>query len=446
MSRFLILVSLVIALCFLSALSFTARISGEPLQVEKSGKEVVRIFVYDPVRGFLNWPQPWFRSAVRSQCSTACHLIDDRKHIKEADVVLFHAPTHGKGGPIPDRKVFGSNVVYAFLSMEQPKYAKILANPGYLTKNFDLMITYSRRTQYPGTIIPNMPITYWPLNVVAPEYILQPRKPSSEKTGYDTGVTIAAFVSNCKAAGAEVRAKYLRDLMELIPVHSYGGCLKNRDEPPMPDDPAWPSIAQKRSRKIRVLSNYKFYFAFENSQVEDYVSEKIFESLLAGTVPIYRGASGIAKFMPDGGSFIDANNMSPKEVADLVKSLNNDEDKYESYFAFKKKPLTEEFQQIALNSYTHPNVACRLCEYAQILRSGDKAKNGIYGDMSFGTSNLTNPHLRFIRHDWSERFASAQPQVKNGKKGKPQSNDTYQIAHESEVQEVQKRPYLHAWD
>nr|ADD95737.1 hypothetical protein [uncultured organism MedDCM-OCT-S04-C2] len=296
-----------------------------------------------------------------------------------------------------------------------------------------------------------MPITYWPLNVVAPEYILQPRKQSSEKTGYDTGVAIAAFVSNCKAAGAEQRANYLRDLMKLIPVHSYGGCLKNREEPSMPDDPTWPSIAQKRSRKIRILSNYKFYFAFENSQVEDYVSEKIFESLLAGTVPIYRGANGIAKFMPDSRSYIDANKMSPKEVADLVMSLSNDEDKYESYFAYKKKPLTKEFQQIALNAYTHPNVACRLCEYAQNQRSSGKAKNGIYGDMSLGTSNVTNPLLRTIRHDWSERFAAAAspPVMKSrGDKGKSPSNDTHQsIAHESEVQqEVQKKPYLHAWD
>ena len=39
-----------------------------------------------------------------------------------------------------------------------------------------------------------------------------------------------------------------------------------------------------------MLSHYKFYLAFENLPVEDYVSEKIFEGLFAGTVPVYRGS------------------------------------------------------------------------------------------------------------------------------------------------------------
>ncbi len=43
----------------------------------------------------------------------------------------------------------------------------------------------------------------------------------------------------------------------------------------MPDDPAWPPIAQRRARKVKILSHYKFYLAFENHPVDDYVSEKV---------------------------------------------------------------------------------------------------------------------------------------------------------------------------
>ena len=43
----------------------------------------------------------------------------------------------------------------------------------------------------------------------------------------------------------------------------------------MKDDPTWPPIAQRRARKVKVLSRYKFYLAFENAPVEDYVSEKV---------------------------------------------------------------------------------------------------------------------------------------------------------------------------
>ncbi len=35
----------------------------------------------------------------------------------------------------------------------------------------------------------------------------------------------------------------------------------------MEPDPNWPEIAQKRARKVKILSHYKFYLAFENLQV-----------------------------------------------------------------------------------------------------------------------------------------------------------------------------------
>ena len=61
-------------------------------------------------------------------------------------------------------------------------------------------------------------------------------------------------------------------------VHSYGKCLNNRAEPDasiIPDDPRWPPVAQRRARKIKILSHYKFYLAFENAPIDDYVSEKV---------------------------------------------------------------------------------------------------------------------------------------------------------------------------
>jgi hypothetical protein len=43
-----------------------------------------------------------------------------------------------------------------------------------------------------------------------------------------------------------------------------------------------------------------------------------------------------------------------------------DEAQYSKYLSFKQRPLSKEFQDMALMSYVHPNVLCRLCEYANI--------------------------------------------------------------------------------
>ena len=138
------------------------------------------------------------------------------------------------------------------------------------------------------------------------------------------------------------------------------------------EDPDWPKIAQRRARKIKLLSHYKFYLAFENSPIDDYVSEKIFEGLLAGTVPVYRGAASIHKFMPGKDSFIDANSLSPKELADLLQSYISNEQKYQSFFAFKQRPISQEFIEMTQRSYVHPNVVRRICDYAleQMNRKG----------------------------------------------------------------------------
>jgi alpha-1,3-fucosyltransferase 10 len=132
----------------------------------------------------------------------------------------------------------------------------------------------------------------------------------------------------------------------------------------MPPDPTWPQIAQRRARKVKVLSNYKFYLAFENSPIDDYVSEKVFEGLIAGTIPVYRGAKRIDKFMPSDKSFINANNLTPRELADLLIKLTKDENAYNTYFEWKSKPLPKEFHEIGEMSYCHPNVVRRICDYA----------------------------------------------------------------------------------
>jgi len=48
-------------------------------------------------------------------------------------------------------------------------------------------------------------------------------------------------------------------------------------------------IPQGEQAKYDLLSQYKFNLCFENSLAEGYVTEKLFQALIAGTIPIYWG-------------------------------------------------------------------------------------------------------------------------------------------------------------
>ena len=103
-------------------------------------------------------------------------------------MILFHGPTHARDSPrFPNIKP--TNSIYALLSMEQPKYATILSNKQDLEKHFDLIATYSLEPYYPGTKIPNLPLTYYPLNILSMEAVLQDPRPFSKKSCYKTGIT-----------------------------------------------------------------------------------------------------------------------------------------------------------------------------------------------------------------------------------------------------------------
>lgn len=99
---------------------------------------------------------------------------------------------------------------------------------------------------------------------------------------------------------------------------------------------------------------------------------QVYEALLAGTVPVYRGARMITSYMPSADSFINANQMSAIRLAHELIRLADPRNRaeYEKFFRFKSRPLPQAFVAMANRSYAHPNMLCRLCEYAHNVRTG----------------------------------------------------------------------------
>ena len=116
----------------------------------------------------------------------------------------------------------------------------------------------------------------------------------------------------------------------------YGGYLKN---------------------KIEEIAKAKFVFAFENKRFEDYVSEKIYDVMAAGSVPIYSGAPNITDYVPKA-CFIDFHNFDSYD--ELHTFLTNMTDKeYNSYLKciknFMENPEKQEnhYLNVAETVYNH---------------------------------------------------------------------------------------------
>ena len=82
--------------------------------------------------------------------------------------------------------------------------------------------------------------------------------------------------------------------------------------------------------KLDLLSKFKFCLCFENStDLDGYISEKIFDCLKARCVPIYYGATNVENFIPST-CFIDYRKF--KSLEGLISFLNSiDEETYNKY-------------------------------------------------------------------------------------------------------------------
>ncbi|KAG0314574.1 hypothetical protein BGZ99_008054 [Dissophora globulifera] len=111
---------------------------------------------------------------------------------------------------------------------------------------------------------------------------------------------IAFVVSNCEAMNN--RRDIMAKLIDAGVVHSYGNCLRNNEMPEgIQDSPkSWEKTKQK------------------NSNCVTYVTEKFYDVIAAGVIPVYMGASDIADYVP-AGSYINLKDF--EDTAELIEFM-----------------------------------------------------------------------------------------------------------------------------
>jgi hypothetical protein len=136
------------------------------------------------------------------------------------------------------------------------------------------------------------------------------------------------FIYSNPSANA-YRDMFFHHLNAVKRVDSHGNHLTNIDSGIRRkswSEPFW------REDKIRIQKNYKFSIAIENQAQAGYITEKLITSYVAGTVPLYWGASDVSKYFNED-SFVNLRRFATvDESVDHVLRLDSDNRKYREVF------------------------------------------------------------------------------------------------------------------
>jgi hypothetical protein len=101
----------------------------------------------------------------------------------------------------------------------------------------------------------------------------------------------------------------------------------------------YPGLKGTIYTKYLALNEYQFSIGIENSREKNYVTEKLYDSLLFNVVPVYCGAPNIEDFDDVKDMFIHINNINDTENAlTIINSLDSSiyENKMKNIMTFKK--------------------------------------------------------------------------------------------------------------
>jgi hypothetical protein len=170
--------------------------------------------------------------------------------------------------------------------------------------------------------------------------------------------------SNCGAVSG--RDDILRRVSELgVTLAARGACLNNG-----------PMLPREQSKRD-VIRAYKFCATMENSVGVDYVSEKMWDGLAAGCLPIYYGAPNIQEHLPSPNAVIDyvALGATPEALAAEVKRLTGDKAAYEAAMAWRSAPLEalgQGYQRLVASARAEHS-QCQVCKLVAVMRRERRA-------------------------------------------------------------------------
>jgi hypothetical protein len=115
----------------------------------------------------------------------------------------------------------------------------------------------------------------------------------------------------------EQRIRFIRAMGSDIDIYVYG---------PWQGRNKWKDYDNYRgpaADKMKTLSGYTFALTFENTDYPGYITEKIFQVLSAGSVPLYWGGGNLMESIPDD-CYLDCRDQDPREIYQRVRTMSHE--------------------------------------------------------------------------------------------------------------------------
>ncbi|XP_037076313.1 glycoprotein 3-alpha-L-fucosyltransferase A-like [Pollicipes pollicipes] len=232
-----------------------------------------------------------------------CRVLytSDPAAAEAADAVLFHLQLTKKDALPPRRR---SEQRWIFLSDESPRHVFLSRNN---ISHYNSVFNWSMGYRYDTDV----PVPYGRTVPGRSQALVTPKTKM-----------VATMGSNCDGSG---RWQYVRQLQKLLPVDVYGRCGTLK-------------CPGHYDKDCKLLGDYKFYLAFENSRCDGYITEKVFwHGLGKGAVPVVWGARkrDYEKVLPPGSFIFLEDFASVGELAKYLTFLSDTPEEYARYHAWR---------------------------------------------------------------------------------------------------------------
>ena len=283
--------------------------------VEPKSKSIVKPVVKHVVRKPIRWHQVSSQYNKNNWKKAKCDNCVYENDIKKADVVFAH-PHKTK------IKRYHPNQMWVSQFWESEGIY-----PDINTEKFNAFKSYRRDATFPCYAM--MTDTFKPEKMIEP-------LPYEKKINIEW---MSVWLSNCGASGRNSLLKKLQK--EGITTASYGKCNRDHSESKLHfssnEVDIWDRKKSGGNQKIAHSSNHLFLFAAENNISPFYHTEKLYHGFMAGSVPVYYGSDTIDEYVPEH-SIIKVSDYGTG-LSDYLKKVANDKELYESYLAWRNKPL-----------------------------------------------------------------------------------------------------------